>query len=216
MSQNIIQKINEICPNPSNGRHSYFQLQFFVIGKQPTLQAKIRTCKVELLARKNEIEAVIVSIDDLLDRIKLEELAIEKNKRLVYAAATEEIAIETRQHERKKVSLEHQVNELKNTLTAKEEESMFLIGLYEKLIAVEAEKDWDSLEVQAEYWNAKLTREIETRLMLGELPNVEDIKTVLSLPNGLPIKNATLQLVQQREKVAKGIIPNKETVSDNT
>ena len=217
---NLIQKINELFPNKPNNRHSFFQLQYFVVGKQPTIQAKIRTCKIELLSRKSEIEAVVVSIDDLLDRIKLEEMEIEcisgncetgqieirpheRNKKVPQHQMTEYNKIDSRQHERKKLALEHQIDELKATLTAKEEECVFLIGLYERLIQIEPEKDWDSMEVQTEYWNAKLTREIESRLMLGELPNIEDFKTVLSLPDGIPIKDATLKLIHDRQQAYK-------------
>jgi hypothetical protein len=192
-TKTLIEKIDEICPTKS-ARHSYFQLQYFVVGKEPTVQAKLRTCKIELLSRKNEIEAITVAIDDLYDKMRLLEL---HGVRLPESEMEE---INLRREGRHKIALEHQLQELRVTLAAKEDEANFLIGLYEKLLQVEPEKDWDSLEVQCEYWNAKLSREIESRLMLGELPNIEDFKLVLSLPNGMPIKDTTLKMIQDRRK----------------
>ena len=105
--------------------------------------------------------------------------------------------------------------ELSLTLRAKEDEANFLIGLYEKLLEIEKEKDWDSLEVQAEYWNAKLTREIESRLMLGELPNIEDFKTVLALPAGMPIRDTTLKLIESRKNQVRDMLQSAEKPKDN-
>jgi hypothetical protein len=197
-SKNLVDKINELCPDNRKQRHSFFQLQYFVIGKEPTIQGKIRACKIELLSRKGEVESILVAMDDLNDRIRLEELAI--NEYPPEKIEAEEIRV--RQHCRNRLALQRQAEDLQATLAAKEDEANFLIGLCEKLLQVEPEKDWDSLEVQAEYWNAKLTREIETRLMLGELPNAEDFKTVLSLPNGMAIKDQTMKLIQERKRAA--------------
>jgi len=209
-SKNLIDKIDELCPEGHRNQHSYFQLQYFVIGKEPTIQAKIRACKKELLSRKDEIESIVVALEDLCDQRRLHELEIEKIKEANEAPLPEEEQIRIRQTRRRIKGVDHQIESFASTIKAKENEANFLIGLYEKLIEVEPEKDWDSLEVQANYWNAKLTQEIETRLLLSQQPNPEDFKTVMAMPSGLPIKDATVKLIEGRKGDVKKMVGREE------
>jgi prephenate dehydrogenase len=39
--------------HPLTGRHSYFQLKYFIVGKEPTPQAKIWQCLREMKARRD-------------------------------------------------------------------------------------------------------------------------------------------------------------------
>lgn len=199
----LIEKINEICPN-DNRRHSYFQLQYFVVGKEPTIQAKLQSCKTEMSSRRDHILATTLEIEELLDKKRLEQLAIEKIKSSTENDKLLEVEqILIRQHRRKIVALEDRIGYLQRDIRAKEDEANFLIGLYEKLSSIESEKDWNSLEVQCEYWNAKLTREIEARLIMGQLPNVEDFKTVMSLPSGMPVRDITNKLISDKSEAVK-------------
>lgn len=203
-TQELFRKIDEICPDGQRNRTSYFQLQYFVVGKEPTIQGKIQSCKREMLSRKEHIQAVMVELEDVTDKKILERIQLD-NVATTEGLLPEAKEVIARSHKRKIKALDARIEYCQNEIRAKEDETNFLIGLYEKLIGLEAEKDWDSLEVQAEYWNAKLTREIESRLMMGQLPNVEDFKTVMALPQGMPIKDLTKQLIANKKAEVKRI-----------
>lgn len=208
MSENIdiLTKIDEICPKGLSNRHSYFQLQYFVVGKEPTIQAKIHTCKKELISRKDEIESLSVGLDDLYDQKQLHEISIEEEKKGEGKDKDKNPKIKeihVRMNRRKLKAIDNQIKSTLSMIKAKEEEANFLIGLYEKLIEIEPEKDWDSLDVQAEFWNARLSREIESRLLMGQSPSPDDFQTVLSLPPGMPVKEWTTKLVEQKREEIK-------------
>jgi len=200
----LSQKIDEIVPEGRRNRHSFFQLQYFVIGKEPTVQARIQACKNELIVRKDEIESLMVMLEGLYDQFRIEELKIEEIKKSRRPDQIQEIdQIQIREFRRKIKGFEYQIEDFKGKLQGKEEEANFLLGLYDKLCEIEEPKDWDSLPVQAEYWNARLTRDIESHLMLGKTPDAEVVQTVLALPDGMPIKAITHQLMKRGQKVAQ-------------
>ena len=192
----LLEKIDEIVPSGYNKRHSFFQLQYYVIGKEPTVQARQQACRDELFARKCDMEGSMNELEECYDLIRLQEIQIEEIK--AGQDQLDEIdEIRIRQIRRKIKSMEERVHRAKGHLKAKEEESNFLIGLYQRLCELEEPKDWDSLEVQAEYQNARLSRELETRLLLGQTPDTELFKTIMALPEGMPAKKATQQLIEK-------------------
>ncbi len=199
----LIQKIDEIVPSGYNKRHSFFQLQYYVIGKEPTIQAKVQKCKDELFSRKCDMEATMNEIEECYDLLRLQELQIEDIKKS--REELDEIGeIQIRQIRRKMKVMHDRVQRLKGNLQAKEDESNFIIGLFQKLCDMEEPKDWDSLEVQVEYQNARLTRELEAKLLLGQIPDAEMFKTIMALPDGMPVKTVTQQLIEaSKEKVQK-------------
>ncbi len=207
----LIQKIDEIVPSGYNKRHSFFQLQYYVVGKEPTIQAKMQKCKDELFSRKCDMEGTMNEIEECYDLLRLQEIQIDEFKK-----AREELdevgEIQIRQIRRKMKAMQDRVQRLKGNLQAKEDEANFIIGLFQKLCEMEEPKDWNSLEVQAEYQNARLTRELEARLLLGQTPDVEIFKTIMALPDGMPAKTVTQQLIEAgKEKVQKtGAIERKK------
>lgn len=197
----LFEKIDAIAHNGRRYRHSFFQLQYFVIGKEPTIQAKIEACKRELIDRKDAIQSFNNGLEELYDKKRLEEIKIEELKESKESEdyQSERVNILIRQIQRRIKSFNFEIEDMTNRIAAKEDEANFLLGLYEKLNEIEKPKDWDSLEVQAEYWNARLTRLIESQLILGKSPNSEDFLTVLSLPDNMPIKVATKKLIQENK-----------------
>ena len=63
--KSLIEKLQEITENKIPDRHSYFQLKYFVIGKEPTTQAKIRACIIELKTRKDSLENIELQLREL-------------------------------------------------------------------------------------------------------------------------------------------------------
>lgn len=111
--------------------------------------------------------------------------------------------ITIKQARRKIRSLESQIQDLKDKLQGYEEEANFIIGLYYKLIEREPEQDFYTLQNQAEYWNAKLNRELESRLLLGQIPDTELIKTIYNCPDAMPVKQNMQKLIETVSKAAQ-------------
>jgi len=52
-------------------RHSYFQLKYFLIGKEPTNQSKMWQCLRELKSRKESLKSILLEREDLKDKLEL-------------------------------------------------------------------------------------------------------------------------------------------------
>lgn len=204
---NLLEKIDEIVPEGNKHRHSFFQLQYFVIQSEPTIQSKINACKRELVSRKNSMEGILLSIEEAYDQKELHELNISEIQSNTqpddefFVIRRREITI--KQARRKIRSLESQIQDLKDKLQGYEEEANFIIGLYYKLIEREPEQDFYTLQNQAEYWNAKLNRELESRLLLGQIPDTELIKTIYNCPDAMPVKQNMQKLIETVSKAAQ-------------
>ena len=75
-------KMEKMVEQAPENRHSYFQLKYFVIGKEPTLQAQMWQCLRELQARKETLDGITLEIDDTKDQIEL--LDLEREKEYLY------------------------------------------------------------------------------------------------------------------------------------
>ena len=63
----IKEKISELLKNEVVSRHSYFQLKYFLIGKEPTNQAKMWQCLRELKARQEILNSVDLQLEEEKD-----------------------------------------------------------------------------------------------------------------------------------------------------
>lgn len=193
-----MKQVDDIINKDIPDRHTYFQLNFFVLGKEPTHQAKLKRCVEELRSRKRSIEAIDLEIADLQDQNELTRLRVKNQPN------TESGKIEKRILERKVGAVVKSVLDLqvrKNNIT---EEMIFFVEAFEKLSQVEPLKQWDDIEVQGEYWNAKITEEVNHRILMQLPINADIIKTALSLPFDLPVKkNIEKLLSKQTDKILK-------------
>lgn len=180
--------IEELIKKSSQGP-STFQLRYFVIGKEPTAQAKMHKCIEEIKYRMGAINQTKSEIEDMVDNIellKMKEFGISPSE------------IEIRQNERKTNAAMRHLEGLHEKIKTWEAEVNFLkeeFDLIEKKIPL---KEWNSFEVQLEYWNEKLSQEVRQRMIMNLPIDSEIIKTVLALPDGAPIKK---QLVEHVNKV---------------
>ena len=58
MNQELIAQLDEVLKNEPVNRHSYVQLKYFLIGKEPTIQAKMWQCIKELKTRRDSLNAL--------------------------------------------------------------------------------------------------------------------------------------------------------------
>ena len=67
----IYLEAEELLKNEVVDRHSFFQLKYFVVGKEPTMQAKMWRCLTELKTRKEAIDIINLEIEETKDTIEL-------------------------------------------------------------------------------------------------------------------------------------------------
>ena len=78
-SLKLEQEIDDLLKNTDiRANNSLFQLKFFVIEKEPTHQAKLRKCQLELESRQEALESYTISIEDTKDDILLIDLNVRK------------------------------------------------------------------------------------------------------------------------------------------
>lgn len=201
-------QVDAITSNNVPLRHTFFQLNFFVLGKEPTHQAKMRKCVEELRARKGSVESCRMEIHDIQDRSALMEIEFAKSN----FPTTEEADIRRRMLTRRLHQNERDIAKLEETIKNTEEEMVFFVEAFNRLNQIEAFKQWDDISVQAEYWNAKLTEEVNHRLVMQMPIDFEIVRTVLALPHETPVKKKVAALIQRNvDKVLS--LTSKDSIS---
>jgi hypothetical protein len=198
----IIKRIDEAIPSDLEivNRHSYFQLQYFLIGKEPTNQAKMWQCLRELQSRKDNLENIEIQIQEFLDDIDLENLTIteiedkEKNQ-ILNELEKKKINIAKNKIKRKIFSIEKSLNDIIKKKKDIEEECEFFIKTFENIKSKEPLKHFDDLESQKNYWGTKLLEKINLKLILNNNIDSELVETILSLPDDVPIKSFMLKKI---------------------
>jgi hypothetical protein len=192
----IYKKAAKIVESDVPNRHSFFQLNCFVLGKEPTHQAKLRRCVEELRSRKKDIDSCLLQIDDLQDRNDLIRCDMS-----YWTFKEEEREIRCRIAERTILQNNNAIDELKSKMKGIEEEMLFFSQAFEKLSEVEPIKQWDDTEVQMEYWNAKLYEDIQHRLLMRLPIDVEIIRTVLAMPPTATVRKQMVSLLDKQKEV---------------
>ena len=59
----LMTAMDDLLKNEVVQRHSYFQLKYFLIGKEPTNQAKMWQCLRELKTRRQSLKAISLEIE---------------------------------------------------------------------------------------------------------------------------------------------------------
>jgi len=215
MSSELQDKIQNLMKNAVVDRHSYFQLKYFVIGKEPTTQAKLWRCIRELEARNKSLQAIELEIEDTNDDIELLHINV-KQLTDVYKEETEEGKIHVRKQERNTKALVEKLSDLKAKKRYIEEEATFFVQAFESLEKIEKIKPFDDLDAQTEYWNEKLKQELNLKIILRQPFDTELTKTILALDDKMPVKQTmcnileTLRNSQQLEVESKPKLENKE------
>ena len=222
MSSELIQKIDNILKNEVVTRHSYFQLKYFVVGQEPTHQSRMWQCLRELKNRRESIAAIKMEIEDVNDKLAL--LDIEERRLKIhfhdcslstpqaYVPMTpdaepklkqlnaEEHELKLRRVHRQRAALLESVVQLKEKQKNNLEECNFFVQAFEGLEKIAPVRSFDDLESQKEYWNARLTEEINMRMILRQPIDTELVKTVLQLNNDSLIKKQTVHMLEQQKQ----------------
>lgn len=209
----ILSDIDKVLQNEIVERHTFYQLKFFVLGSEPTIQAKLQCCLRELKSRRLQLESLGREMDELsdqniafqaeADRIAAEQPTDENGIDLLGDAVEQfeqEREVELRGVRRRLSHNTRQLVELQRKFKYVTEECQFFVTAFRQLEQEEKIKPWDDLEVQKEYWDAKLGQEFRTRLILGQPLDHELVKAIGQLHDDAPTKQAVLQLMQKQEE----------------
>lgn len=207
MSSNddFFEKMNKVLTKAPENRHSFYQLKYFVLGKEPTTQAQLWQCLRELQARKDTIETIKLQIEDTKDEIELlkidhekfyaDENTIFQNNKLNDIVKRER-EIKSRRLKRKEESLVANINKLETKLQFEIQEANFFLQAFEGLEKVEKLKDFDDYDAQKELWEAKVGEEINLRILTRQPLPPDLLKTALSLHKESPIKEQVMNFLE--------------------
>lgn len=194
---------------PMAGRHSYFQLKYFIVNKEPTIQAKLWQCLREMKVRKESLEGIELERAETLDKIELLKLGLERQDKPAQFGmdlptddiSVKEREIKARQTARKLKLMEKTLAELDSRQRDTEEEAAFFLQAFEDLEKIEKVKSYDDAEAQKEYWSARFSNEMNMKLMLEHRIDAELAKAVLSLPDAASVKQELVGLLGHQQRM---------------
>jgi len=198
-------------------RHSFFQLKYFVIGKEPTIQGKLWQCVREIKDRKESLEALALEIEEQKDNLTLMQLNPVNRKFFGvdnHDPKVEEIHI--KRQKRQEIAAAKHIANLEKKQKNLEEELKFFVGAFESLEKVEPFKLFDDEDAQVAYWTEKLSQKLNMKLLLHSKIDIDVAETILALPNHASIKKQliTLMETQQNGHQQKKIDVKKEVKND--
>jgi len=206
----LIEKAKEIINNADlKERHSFFQLNHFIIGKEPTIQSKLWQCIREINSRVETLESYKEEILTTEENFEILNLKIEKyneflnNKISDYKKKVLEIKLKKlkRNYEKKDFVLQ----KLNDKLNSINEELDFFVKTFMEIEKIEKIKKFDDLKSQNEYWSAKLGNDLNLRFLLNLPTDIELCKTILSLPDSSVVKK---QLTNALDQIQNNIVNN--------
>jgi len=215
MSRDVYKEMCDLLENKDIvNRHSFFQMKYFIVNKEPTHQAKLWRCLRELHARKDVIEATKMELDECQDNLELTEIEIqrtklagdiyEQNKTLEFpeieALNKDESKIRERRLERKKKGILGTIASLEKKLMEMQEETAFFVEAFRSLEKIAQLKPFDDLTSQKEYWNEKIAQEFQLRALTGMPADVDLARTTMCLMDDMPVKCQLLQALEVKKK----------------
>lgn len=232
MSTEIMEKTEEILKEIEiPDRHTFFQIEKFMIGKEPTAQGQLWAIVRELQARKETVENFRKDLADAEDNLELFDLKIEvlnRQMRIFNVGTTvkygaekqpvnsdlnmQECAINIRKLERDKEALVKAAQKVNQKMKYVMEEMAFLAAGYEKIVAQSGPmKPVDDEAAQKELWNEKLLEEFNLRIILQRPLDPEFVKTILCLNDDAQVKKQMIGVINQIQN--KMILEKKQAES---
>lgn len=199
MSEIYNKAVSLIDANEVLNRHTFYQLKHFIVGKEPTIQAKLQKCLKEIDARKDSMKNMKLSIEEAEDDINLINLKIKSfNKKKTKSSLNKEYKeIQIRKLNRKKTNLLDSIKSIQKKFQETEQETNFFIKMFGELEKIESLKPYDDLKSNIEFWNENFSQELKLRILLQKPLDIELVKCILSLNNEAPIKQELLQLIEK-------------------
>lgn len=214
-AQDLINEVQDILDkNDLPDRPSFFQIEKFVIGKEPTFQAQLWQIVREMQVRVETIANYQDELENAEDELELFDVQLERLNRHIDMLKNctftqdhpedtnkdlniQESEINIRKLLRKKESLVKAARRVRNKLKCTIEELAFLNAGYNKIVEKYGEPPkFDDEKAQKEMWNERLLEEFNLRTILQRPLDPEFIKTVLCLGDDAPVKKHVAGLIQ--------------------
>lgn len=223
-------ELDEALKVEVTSRHSYFQLKYFVINKEPTIQAKMWQCLREMKSRRDALLAIDLEIEESKDRAEMLNIQIQKAAKTGWTADADaeieemnkkEHQIKNRRLLRKKKATAESLIQLEEKRGWMEDEARFFLETFRNLEKVEKLKPFDDLDSQKQYWGSKLSEKINLNMLLQKPLDTEMIETILALPDDIPVKKQMVnrlntiqtQLLEVKEEYKKKLSEAKKPIS---
>lgn len=204
MENPIYRRACEITEGRVSGRHTFFQLKHFVLGKELTTQAKMQKCLREIDARKKSMKSMVFGIEDAMDELELmriKESSLEK-KKPKGELDSRHSQIQLRKLRRKMDMLQDSIKEMKERLQEAVEETEFFIKAFDQMEAIEPLKRYDDPDANAEYWNENFMQDLRLRLMLQKPIDLELVRCILALNPESPVRREVVGILEQVQRRA--------------
>ena len=222
-NQDLMSELRDVLVNEPAERHSYFQMKYFIVGKEPTTQAKMWQCIREIKSRHDSLEAIELEIEDANDNLELIEININRDKAILdrkkakgrSPTAIRISEINLRRIERQRLAAKKNIEALAKKRKCLQEEAKFFLLAFKSLRDVEPLLDYDDLKAQKQYWGEKLLQKINLKMLMQSHVDTELIETVLALPDDIPIKEQTLKNLDMRHKQMVEMKKHAETALAN-
>jgi hypothetical protein len=213
----VVEKANAVLNNVNlPDRHSYFQIEKFIIGKEGTLQGKLWQIVKEIDVRMETFDTYQKQLEDAEDNLELMDIKIEKLEIQIREKGGDDFGLE-RNEEIKQLNIrEHEINirkaqrdkallvrssrKVRHKLKCVIEEIAYLTMAYQKISEKESIKPWDDAEVQQEIWNDKLLEEYNLRAILNRPLDTEFVKTVLCLHDDAKVKQHMVKTIDNIQR----------------
>jgi hypothetical protein len=198
-------------------------MKYFIVGKEPTTQAKMWQCIREIKSRHDSLEAIELEIEDANDNLELIEININRDKAILdrkkskgrSPTAIRISEINLRRIERQRLAAKKNIEALAKKRKCLQEEAKFFLLAFKSLRDVEPLLDYDDLKAQKQYWGEKLLQKINLKMLMQSHVDTELIETVLALPDDIPIKEQTLKNLDMRHKQMVEMKKHTETALAN-
>ncbi len=200
--------MSDVLKNNLPDRHSLFQLKYFIIGKEPTIQGKLWQCLREIKTRNEALESMDLEMAEAKDHLEIIEIEIEKMDlalNLDIELTPEKkfdlrtLAINLRKTIRRKEIIKKQLITAADKIKYKKEEVVFFQEAFDALEKNEKVKNFDDPKAQTHYWSEKLAQDLNLRGLLRAPMDLELMKTILALPDNAPIKMQTVNMIESQQ-----------------
>lgn len=215
MESEIYEKAKKMTEGRTCGRHTFFQLKHFVLGKELTTQAKLQKCLREVDARRKSLKSMFVGLEDAEDELELLGIKAEvlEKKKPKDALDRRQTEIQKRRLGRKREMLLDSIDDMRQKIREAEEETDFFIRAFEQLEKVEPLRRYDDPDANSEFWNENFMQDLRLRLMLGRPVDTELVRCILAMDEKSPVRVEMVGILEQirtramtHEVVAEGAI----------
>ena len=181
-------------------RHSLFQLRYFILETEPTIQAKMMKCIEEIKSRHSTLMNLKWGIEEQQDNIRLSELELQQNKnnKSVDSIQDEINKIINNKTKRKIEKLKDDLKNLYNTKLSCEEELSFFVSAFNKMNEKHDLRDLDDFDSNLELWDNKYKEDLSLSFLVNKPISNEVIHCILALPDKSKTKKELNSLIKAK------------------